>query len=76
MDEHEFPTWAWPTRDAQKLHYFPEVGEPSLCRRYIATMPALMNFPNPGASNAPSEKGCCAACWRKAPADVEIQRQP
>lgn len=64
MLDDELPGWAYPTREAVKLHYFPAKGAPSLCCRYIASVPALMDRP-PYPDVTPSQ--CCAACGRKAP---------
>lgn len=43
MLDDELPGWAYPTREAVKLHFFPAKGQPSLCRRYIANRGRLVN---------------------------------
>lgn len=72
MNAVTLPGWAYPTREAKRLHYFKAEGEPSLCRRYFAGAVSLME---PLSSQHDlTESKCCATCWRKAPADVEIRR--
>lgn len=56
------PAWAYPTAAAKLLHWFPERGEPSLCRAYSARVVALFEFPE---STGPTRSQCCATCWRK-----------
>lgn len=65
MNDDELPGWAYPTREARKLHYFNGNGEPSLCRSYFASMPALMDPPS--TQHDVTQRMCCAACWRKSP---------
>ena len=68
MDDDKLPGWAYPTREATKLHYFRAKGEPSLCRRYIASIPALMDPPT--YPDDVTERQRCAVCWRKSPAQT------
>lgn len=70
MNEVTLPGWAYPTSTAKRLHYFTAEGEPSICRRYFAGAVKLMEPIS--SQHELTESRCCAACWRKAPADVEV----
>jgi hypothetical protein len=56
LDDSLTSVWLYPTSTARSMHWFPQDGEPSGCRRYILRLRELMY------SGDPNTAELCAKC--------------